>query len=148
MPDGLVFTSTVPVTVRSLASLHGSSHLPPDIGLVKIDTEGFDLEVIRGMGPQRYPVVVAEYWDEAMPFGGSNATNALDALVKEMKRRDYAWYIVFYRVWGQTGTSFYCNHDRSVAYAWGNVFFFREHAIFAEALKWCAAVLPVTYVGG
>jgi FkbM family methyltransferase len=148
MPDDLVFTETVPVTVRTLASLHAAGHLPTNVGVVKIDTEGFDLEVIRGMDSHRYPVVVAEYWDQDMPFGKSGAANRLDDLVKEMRSRDYHWYIVFYRVWGKHGTSFYCNHEHSVTGAFGNVFFFRDHAIFGEALKWCAAVLPVTYLGG
>jgi FkbM family methyltransferase len=148
MPDDLVFTETVPVTVRTLASLHAAGHLPTNVGVVKIDTEGFDLEVIRGMDSHRYPVVVAEYWDQDMPFGKSGAANRLDDLVKEMRSRDYHWYIVFYRVWGKHGTSFYCNHEHSVTGAFGNVFFFRDHAIFGEALKWSAAVLPVTYLGG
>jgi FkbM family methyltransferase len=148
MPDDLVFTSTIPVTVRTLASLHAAGHLPPNVGVVKIDTEGFDLEVIRGMDSHRYPVVVAEYWDQATPFGESGAMNRLDDLVQEMRSRDYHWYIVFYRVWGKSGTSFYCNHAHSVPGAFGNVYFFRDQAIFGEALKWCAAVLPVTYLGG
>jgi FkbM family methyltransferase len=148
MPDDLVFTSTVPVTVRTLASLHAAGHLPANVGVVKIDTEGFDLEVIRGMESHRYPVVVAEYWDQATPFGESGAMNRLDDLVRDMRSRDYHWYIVFYRVWGKHGTSFYCNYEQSVPGAFGNIFFFQDHATFGEALKWCAAVLPVTYLGG
>jgi FkbM family methyltransferase len=145
MPDGLAFTGSVTVTVRSLESLHHSEHVPAAIGLVKIDTEGFDLEVIRGMGTHRYSVVIVEYWDEATPFGASGAMNRLDDMIKEMRRRDYHWYIVFYRVWGKEAVSFYCNHERSVENAFGNVFFFRDYTAFAEALKWCSAVLPVTY---
>jgi hypothetical protein len=90
-------------------------------------------------------VVIVEYWDEATPFGASGAMNRLDDMVKEMRRRDYHWYIVFYRVWGTETVSFYCNHERSVENAFGNVFFFRDYTAFAEALKWCSAVLPVTY---
>ncbi len=56
LSEGLVFTDTIPVTVKTLASLHDGEELPKDIGLVKIDTEGFDLEVIKGMGNYRYPV--------------------------------------------------------------------------------------------
>jgi|GEM_PF-1114327 len=148
MPDDLVFTSTAPVTVRCLGSLHAEGHLPANVSLVKIDTEGFDAEVIRGMDPHRYPVVVAEYWDQATPFGESGAMNKLEELVQEMRSRDYHWFIVFYRVWGKEGTSFYCNHPYPIAHSYGNVFFFRDYPTFSEALKWCAAVLPVTYLGG
>jgi FkbM family methyltransferase len=147
MPDDLVFSRSVPVSVRSLESLHASRHVPVSPGLVKIDTEGFDLEVIRGMGPHRYPVVVAEYWDPAIPFGESGAMNRLDDMVKEMKGKGYHWYVVFYRIWGKEGVSFYCNHPRSVDHTYGNVFFFQDHNVFTQALLWCSAVLPATYVG-
>jgi FkbM family methyltransferase len=146
MPDDLVFVDSVPVTVRSLESLHRSRDIPPIVSLVKIDAEGFDLEIIRGMGAHRYAVVVAEYWDRATPFGRSGSMNALEDMVNEMKQRGYHWYIVFYRIWGKVGVRFYCNYERSIERAFGNVFFFQEHAVFAEALKWCEAVVPVTYL--
>ena len=85
LSEGLVFTDTITVTVKTLASLHDGEELPKDIGLVKIDTEGFDLEVIKGMGNYRYPVVVAEFWDKNFPFGRSGAMNKLPDLVKSMK---------------------------------------------------------------
>jgi hypothetical protein len=37
------------VTVKNMAGLHKVKVIPKDISLVKIDTEGYDLEVIRGM---------------------------------------------------------------------------------------------------
>lgn len=145
MPDDLVFVDSVPVQVRSLASLHDASELPTDIGLVKIDTEGFDLEVLRGMGNYRYPVVITEFWDPHIPFGCSAAYNRLEDLVDEMKRKGYHWYLTIYRVWGSEGISFYCNHPRSVEHSWGNVLFFKDYETFAHALKWCSTILVTTY---
>ncbi|GEA25467.1 hypothetical protein MiAbW_00003 [Microcystis aeruginosa NIES-4325] len=145
LPEGMVFTETVPITVTTLETLHQQQQVPSEVGLVKIDTEGFDLEVIIGMGDYRYPVVVAEFWDEKFPFGEFGADNRLPSLVEAMKLRGYRWFIVIYRVFPNNEVSFYCNHLISVGSSWGNVFFFQEHSVFSEALKWCSCVMPATY---
>ncbi len=145
LSEGLVFTDTIPVTVKTLASLHDGEELPKDIGLVKIDTEGFDLEVIKGMGNYRYPVVVAEFWDQNFPFGRSGAMNQLSDLVNAMKARDYHWHLVIYRIWGSSDVSYYCNSAYSLNNSWGNVFFFQDYQVFHQALLWCASVMPATY---
>ena len=145
LSEGLVFTDTISVTVKTLASLHDAEELPKDIGLVKIDTEGFDLEVIKGMGNYRYPVVVAEFWDQNFPFGRSGAMNQLPDLVNAMKERDYHWHLVIYRIWGSSDVSYYCNSAYSLNNSWGNVFFFQDYQVFHQALLWCASVMPATY---
>jgi FkbM family methyltransferase len=145
LSEGLVFTDTIPVTVKTLASLQDAEELPKDIGLVKIDTEGFDLEVIKGMGNYRYPVVVAEFWDQNFPFGRSGAMNQLPDLVKAMKERDYHWHLVIYRIWGSSDVSYYCNSAYSLDNSWGNVFFFQDYQVFHQALLWSASVMPATY---
>ncbi|CCI00852.1 Similar to tr/Q55375/Q55375 [Microcystis aeruginosa PCC 9443] len=145
LPEGMVFTETVPITVTTLETLHQQQQVPSEVGLVKIDTEGFDLQVIQGMGDWRYPVVVAEFWDEKFPFGEFGVDNRLPSLVEAMKLRGYHWFIVIYRVFPNNEVSFYCNHLISVGSSWGNIFFFQEHSIFSEALKWCSCVMPATY---
>ena len=145
MPADLPFRGSVAVTVKRLAELHASGEVPADIGLVKIDTEGFDLEVVRGMLDYRYPVVIAEFWDIGIPFGSTGLLYTLESMVGEMRARGYLWYIVIYRVWGRPQTAFYCNHERPVPHSWGNVAFFRDRETFAEAQSWCSATLPRTY---
>ena len=146
MPTDLVFTDSVEVAVRKLETLHSEAIIPAQVGLVKIDTEGFDLKVLRGMGSHRYPVVVIEYWDSHIPFGGSEGVHTLADLVEEMRSRDYHWHIVFYRIWGSEGTRVYCNFPRSLEGAWGNVFFFQEYDVFSRARDWASTVFPPTYL--
>ena len=145
LSEGLTFTKTIPVTVRTLADLHESGEIPTNIGLVKIDTEGFELEVIKGMKNFCYPVVVGEFWDKHFPFGQAGAMNSLPEMVRVMKKQNYAWHIVIYRIWGNHDVSYYCNSDYSIDNSWGNIFFFQDYTIFAEALKWCNSVMPATY---
>ncbi len=145
MPADLLFKRSVMVPVESLASLHQSGMIPDDVALLKIDTEGFDLEVIRGMGSQRFDVVCAEYWDSSIPFQGDDSTYTLHALVDEVRKLGYKWHLVVYRIWGEHHTAFYCNRRQAVPNTWGNVIFFRDFETFAAAQRWCSAVLPVTY---
>jgi FkbM family methyltransferase len=145
LSEGLAFTESISVTVKTLSSLHETENLPTDIGLVKIDTEGFDLEVIKGMGDGIYPVVVAEFWDANFPFGQSGAMNHLKDMVKAMRERNYRWHIVIYRIWGSHDISYYCNSAYSLDNSWGNVFFFQDYEVFSEALKWCSSVMHATY---
>jgi FkbM family methyltransferase len=145
MPEDLPFTGKVNVPVKSLASLHRAEIIPKDVDLVKIDTEGFDLEVVRGMGDYRYPVVVAEFWGKDTPFGGEGVPHTLESLVVEMRRRDYPYHIVMYRPYGQDQLSYYCNFGRSMPETCGNIFFFREFEVFDRAQRWCSAVIPQTY---
>ncbi|MCZ8119748.1 MAG: FkbM family methyltransferase [Microcystis sp. LE18-22.4A] len=152
MPQGLNFTETRPVQVRSLESLHQTGEISHDIGLVKIDTEGYDLEVIQGMGKAQYPVVVAEFWDKNHIFGQSGTLNRLDLLVEGMKKRDYHWYLVIGRSDKPSNYNFnydiffYGNYPQTVDNSWGNVFFFREYEVFKQALSWCSTFLPMAYL--
>ena len=152
MPQGLNFTETRPVQVRSLESLHQTGEISHDIGLVKIDTEGYDLEVIQGMGKAQYPVVIAEFWDKNHIFGQSGTLNRLDLLVEGMKKRDYHWYLVIARSDKPSNYDFnydiffYGNYPQTVDNSWGNVFFFREYEVFKQAFSWCSAFLPMAYL--
>jgi FkbM family methyltransferase len=146
MLDDLVFEETVQVSVRSLASLAASAEIPDAFGLMKIDAEGYDLKIIQGMSERQRPaVVVTEFWDANFLFGKQGAMNRLADLVAEMRRRAYHWHIVIYRGSADEDISFYCNQAQSLDNSWGNVFFFRDQAIFKAALDWCSAVLPPTY---
>jgi len=93
----------------------------------------------------RYPVVSAEYWDAEIPFGKDGLLYTLGSLVSEMRNRNYLWHLVLYRIWGRNQLGYYCNHDRPVPNSWGNIFFFRDYAVFAQAQMWCSAVLPRIY---
>jgi len=145
LAEGLVFRDSISVFVKTLVSLHQSGEIPSQVGLVKIDTEGCDLEVIKGMGDYRYPVVMAEFWDPSFPFGKSGSLNYLKDMVPAMKERNYSWHIVIYRIWGGQEISYYCNSSYSLENSWGNVFFFQDQMVFQEALKWCNATMPATF---
>jgi FkbM family methyltransferase len=143
MPDDCQFTKSVPVQVRSLDSLRRSGEIPERAGLLKIDTEGLDLEVIRGMGHMRYPIVMTEFWDGEHPFGRAGH-GSLALAVREMRARKYPWHLVIYHIDEENIVSFSSNRSASVPKSWGNAIFFRDHAAFAAGLRWCEEMLPPT----
>jgi len=143
MLQDLQFTRTVQVQMRSIESLVSSGELPESAGLLKVDAEGFDLEVLRGIGKSRFSIVMAEFWDAAHAFG-SGGHGQLQPLVEEMRRRGYRHYIVVYHLDENETISYYCNRDDTVPESWGNVLFFNEREIFVRALRWCEDVLPAT----
>ncbi len=145
LTEGLWFSESIPVPVRTLADLHHDNILPEDVSLLKTATEGCDLEVIRGMGDRRYPVVSAEFRDARIPLKTHGERYELGDMVGEMRTRGYGWFIALYRVWGQNTLSFFANHEIPVAHSWGTAVFFRDRETFGHAHEWCSAVLPRTY---
>jgi len=66
--DEIAWSDSLQVTRRSLASLIEEGALPARTSILKIDTEGHDLEVLRGMGALDCDVVMLEHWLD-LPHG-------------------------------------------------------------------------------
>ena len=142
LPAGLAYRGVTQVPVRTIESLHAEGVLPDELSLVKIDAEGADLDVLRGMGERTYPVVSTEFWGVETAFSGEGVKNRLPEVVDFMRERGYRWHLVLFRLWGADDVSYYANHREAPPTAWGNVFFFQEHRVFRAALEWTADVLP------
>ncbi|GJM30476.1 MAG: hypothetical protein DHS20C17_31110 [Cyclobacteriaceae bacterium] len=135
----------IEVVVETISNLVENKELPSNIGLLKIDTEGYDLEVIKGMGELRPSIVVAEYWDKDHPWGQNSTLYTYRMLIDEMRDRDYNWHIDLHRLWGEEKVCFTSNQLISVPNSWGNIFFFNDIKRFHVALQWCEATLPRTF---
>ena len=119
------------VQVASLADLAQRGVLPATLDFLKVDTDGHDLSVLRGLGTLRPRVVLAEYWD-TLPESSGNNPYALRDLAAWAREHGYVRMLVVRR------------HGRlelvqpeapwTIAGDWGNVFFFAGAADF-EALR-------------
>ncbi len=96
VPAGMEYSEPIEVKVRSLKSLHATGDLPADVSILKIDTEGADLEVIRGMGTAKYAVIVSEFWD-AEHYFSNGEFGLLPDTVAQLRAHGYNWHIVIYR---------------------------------------------------
>jgi FkbM family methyltransferase len=110
------------VACRSLASLVAEGELPAAVGILKTDTEGQDINVLRGMGAMRPELVVCEYFTEGLYPGWENARPSL--AVDLMRSRGYARYVAIKR----RGELEYCSASPTgfLPRQWGNLFFMRD----------------------
>ena len=137
------FADALPVQIRSLASLRQTGEIPSQIGLLKIDTEGADIEVIKGLGEPDIPVVMTEFWDSNHAFGAGTHGH-LGPTVELMRSMGYPWHVVIYHVDEDDSISYYFNYAQTFPGSWGNAIFFKERALFARAAQWCEAALRPT----
>ena len=125
------------VTCRSLASLGAEGLIEMELGILKIDTEGNDLRVLRGLGAVSADVVLCEFftkgvyngWEEAMPNG----------LIAQAQKLGYEWWLAVRRRGAEEivslGTTSFSDHE------WGNLIFMRKHVFEAARNKIGALVL-------
>lgn len=112
------------VACRSLSSLVGDGLLPEALGILKIDTEGNDLAVLRGLDTGlhslRPELVVCEFFTDGLYEGWREAHPQL--AVDHMAKIGYTRYLAFKRVAGfeqcVMGPCAFLPRQ------WGNLFFF------------------------
>lgn len=120
------------VKTASLGDLFHQGVVPKDIFLLKIDTDGDDLAVLKGMGDLRPKIIMAKYWDTLPETSGKNPYTlkdladwaSLNGYSKRLtiRRNDSLELVEADSIWSQAGD-------------WGSVFFFRkdlETSIFDE----------------
>lgn len=112
----------VPVTCKSLKTLINEDIVPKEAGILKIDTEGNDLYVLRGMGELRPEVLVCEFFTEGLYAGWEQGHP--DILIKEAAKFGYEHYVSVKRYHEYELVSF----GPSVFFEeqWGNIIFLRD----------------------
>jgi FkbM family methyltransferase len=94
--DAVRWGEPIPVACRSLGSLVDEGTLPPAVGVLKIDTEGYDLEVVRGLGRLSPEVVTVGYWD-TMPAAAGRCPYSLREMATALAARGYTNGLVIKR---------------------------------------------------
>jgi FkbM family methyltransferase len=140
--DGYSLGGTVPVRLRTLDALHEDGTIPEEIGVIRINTAGYDLEVVRGMNGRRYPVVTVGFWDDSHPFAKQNLIYSAASMVHQLRNRGYLWHICLYRMLGQRNTFFNCRNEAPLPNSSGNLIFFQDYELFLRAQHWCSVAMP------
>jgi len=147
LPDGLVRAGTVRVPVRRLDALLRERGVRAP-SLVKVDAEGMDLEVLRGLGELRPAMILAEFWDDALPFSAPGARNRLPDLVSHGQTHGAPWHLVVFRRWGDDRPAFYSGFASSPERSWGNVLQFADRTLFEKAREHLSTLLPEAHFVG
>jgi FkbM family methyltransferase len=89
--DEIAWSGQLAVERRSLSSLVEEGKVPSRVGLVKIDTEGHDLAVVRGMGSLEADVVMVEHWTD-LPHGLGLCPWTPEEMIEALASRGFNHY--------------------------------------------------------
>lgn len=131
---------TVQIQTVSLDDLVSQGELPRQIHYLKIDTEGHDLEVLRGASRLDCEVISVEFWCEHHNLGTSPSPP--EAMVELLKSRGYEQFIVLSREDNQPPTYLFSSLSGLGSRSWGNIFFYKhsQTRLFAESVQLCQSL--------
>lgn len=86
--DEIGWGETITVNLRSLGSMVDADELPRRVGILKIDTEGHDFAVVRGMGSLEADVVMVEHWTD-LPHGLGQCPWTTQDMLAELQPRGF-----------------------------------------------------------
>lgn len=139
LPSPLRFESSFKVETRTIDSLIADGSLPPDFFLLKIDTEGAEFSVLKGMSTASPDIICLEYWSDDVGFRSEDIP-PVSTIIEEMSARGYPYHLTLFQTpemsWPTWELGF-SNGSRS----YGNLFFFQESAPFQIATQWCHHLL-------
>ncbi len=110
------------VECRSLHSLSSEGFICHEIGILKTDTEGNDLKVLRGLGDLRPEIIICEYFTQGLYDGWIESDPTL--IIQYMRKLGYLNFFVTKRTNNMEFVGI--NTEVYQKKQWGNLFFFRE----------------------
>jgi FkbM family methyltransferase len=114
------WTETVTVQRRTLGSLVAEGALPGSAGVLKVDTEGSDLEVLRGMGALDCEVVMLEHWADLPDLLGP-CPWTIEEVRATLAPHGLSRFVAI--VHDEAGTRLRWDDERIEPGAWGNLIF-------------------------
>lgn len=138
VPEVIAFPSAMQVPCRTIARLVADGLLPAEPGVLKVDTEGHDLEVLRGAWPHLGEIVILEYWNRAFILNGGAVANDIPDYVRFLNERNAdIEMIAIVRDEAANQICFQVNPRTSIAGSWGNVVLFKRPDLMCRAIGWC-----------
>jgi FkbM family methyltransferase len=141
MPAGIEFTGEkIAVKVRRLENLIAEGILPSTAGLLKVDAEGQDLEVLKGMpGRAHYQILMSEFWSPDFVFATETIPSA-----EEVRRylfcSGFPFSLSVVRMEGQH-LGFVANMSCNRPNSWGNTLYFSDQKLFEIAYNFTSKLL-------
>ena len=124
-------SKTMRVVCRSIESLVADKVIPEAVGILKTDTEGNDLFVLRGLGNSRPELIICEYFTEGLYSGWESARPEL--AIDLLRSKGYTRYLATKRI----GEFEYCTASPAgfLPSQWGNLFFLSDQLFAAAEIK-------------
>ena len=87
----IAWDGVVTVPARSLASLVETGEIPTRVGIVKVDTEGYDFAVVSGMGDLECDIVMTEHWSD-LPRSLGVCPWTAEEMLSELRPRGFSHF--------------------------------------------------------
>lgn len=137
MPPGLEFSGEVAIDCRSLSSLTAAGAVPASAAVLKIDAEGCDLSVMKGMpGGTPYEIIISEFWSEDFVFSTPGVPTQQEVRAF-MAGQGYPHLISIVRK-SDGSLCFTANMLPRIPQVWGNTMYFRDQHLFDAAYAFMA----------
>lgn len=104
------------------------------VALLKIDTEGSDLSVLRGGSQIDAEAILVEFWDEQFIFNGGQVPNRLSDYLQLIDKTKFPYNFLFWRDGYNLHSGTIFNALQSPVGSWGNLLFLSSETAF-EAVK-------------
>ena len=143
MPPGIEFHGKTPVVVCSLGSMMAEGLIPKKAGILKVDAEGFDLKVFKGM-PEGVPfdVLMSEFWSSDFVFSTPGIPTQ-ETVFRHLRENGYPYSISIIRL-GNRDIFFVANMPIRTPKSWGNTLYFHDESLFTTAYDFVKNIMPQT----
>ena len=139
--DGLLaFNSSIATPVRRLRTLIEARHIPAEIGILKVDTEGQDIGVLVGAWPHLGRITLCEYWNDTYSLSDHATPNNVNHYNEFLKAKGYFRTITIGRDLVGQRMVFQVDAVKTVPRSYGNIIITRDERVFSAALGWCLDV--------
>jgi FkbM family methyltransferase len=133
--NGFAFSEAITVPVRRLDTIF-SDAAPMSIGLLKTDTEGNDISVLKGASTINAAVLMVEFWDKDYVFNVGTVGNSLQDYLAEIDRNKYPFWIVMWRGSSRDNFGVAAGIEETPSGSWGNILFLSNQALTDAVLVW------------
>ena len=140
---GFAYEGTVNVIAWPLQKLAIAEMIPSEIGILKIDTEGSDPDIMRGMGALRPEIIISEYWSRDYVFNSGHTGNDVPVYVDILRPLGYNWHITIFHSGASEADGYLAGTVESPRGSWGNVIFFKSEKVYEASLQWLARSLEI-----
>ncbi|WP_439497837.1 FkbM family methyltransferase [Bosea sp. (in: a-proteobacteria)] len=133
--NGFAFSNSITVPVRRLDTVFGDA-APMSIGLLKTDTEGNDISVLKGASTINAAVLMVEFWDKDYVFNVGTVGNSLQDYLAEIDRKKYPFWIVMWRGIARDNFGVAAGIEETPPGSWGNILFLSNPTLTDAVLAW------------
>lgn len=132
--------NTIKIEAVSINDLIECGDLPKSVGFLKIDTEGHDLEVLKGAADLECDAISVEFWCEQHTLGLSPSPP--EEMISLLSERGYKYFILISREGNYKICYLYSSLAGLSRNSWGNIVFYKDiqEELYKKSVEFCKSV--------